>query len=75
MYVVGAWIGCGMLLLWGIAFLGLKYYQKESEVAILLESKSVSEFSLVIENIPTGMTKDEIQREFKEYLKRVKETE
>ena len=62
MYVIGAWIGCGMLLLWGLTFLGLKYYQKESEVAILLESKSVSEFSLVIENIPTGITKDEIQR-------------
>jgi len=42
MYVIGAWIGCGMLVLWGLAFLGLKYNQKESEVAILLESKSVS---------------------------------
>lgn len=57
MYVIGAWIGLAMLVLWSIAFLGLKYYQKESEVAILLETKSVSEYTLVIEKIPTGMTK------------------
>lgn len=48
MYVIGAWIGLAMLVLWSIAFLGLKYYQKESEVAILLETKSVSEYTLVI---------------------------
>lgn len=36
MYVVGAWIGCVMLILWGVVIMGLKYYQKESEVAILL---------------------------------------
>ena len=28
MYVIGAWIGCGMLILWGLAFLGLRYLQK-----------------------------------------------
>jgi hypothetical protein len=60
MYVVGAWIGCVMLLLWGVVILGLKYYQKESEVAILLENKSVAEYSLVIEKIPTGLSKEEI---------------
>ena len=27
-YVVGAWIGLAMLLLWAVAFLGLKYFQK-----------------------------------------------
>ena len=29
LYVAGAWIGLVMLLLWGGAFLRLKYYQKE----------------------------------------------
>lgn len=56
MYVVGAWIGMAMLVLWALAFIALKYFQKESEVAILMETKSVSEYSLVIEKVPTGMT-------------------
>ena len=56
-YVIGAWIGVAMLILWAVSFLGLKYFQKEEEVHILMETKSVSEFSLVIENIPTGLSK------------------
>jgi len=42
LYVVGAWIGLFMLLLWAVAFIGLKYYQKEQEVRIMTESKSVA---------------------------------
>jgi len=29
MYVIGAWIGCVMLLIWGFTFMALKYFQKE----------------------------------------------
>ena len=29
MYVAGAWIGFGMLLIWVLVFLALKYHQKE----------------------------------------------
>jgi len=36
LYVIGAWIGCGMLVLWGMAFMALKYNQKETEVKILM---------------------------------------
>jgi uncharacterized protein (UPF0212 family) len=72
MYVIGAWIGLVMLLIWVAAFLALKYYQKSKEVKILLETKSVSEFSLVIEKIPTGITKAELQRQLKLYLRTLK---
>jgi hypothetical protein len=58
MYIAGAWIGCGMLLLWGAAFMALKYYQKESEIKILMETKTVSEYSLLIEKMPTDLTKE-----------------
>jgi hypothetical protein len=36
LYVIGAWIGCAMLVLWGVVFMALKYNQKESEVKILM---------------------------------------
>jgi hypothetical protein len=48
MYVIGAWIGCAMLVIWGFIFMGLKYYQKEDEVKILMETKTAAEYSLVI---------------------------
>jgi hypothetical protein len=75
MYVIGAWIGCGMLVMWALAFVGLRYLQKETEVKILLETKSVSEFSLVVENMPTGVSRETVQRELREYLKRMREKE
>ena len=28
LYVVGAWIGAGMLIIWAFAIVALKYYQK-----------------------------------------------
>lgn len=67
--MIGAWIGLVMLLLWCVAFIGLKYYQKEQEVRIMTESKSVAEFSLVIENVPTGLTKVDLQRQLKQYVR------
>lgn len=36
LYVIGAWIGCAMLIIWGFTFMWLKYYQKEDEVKILM---------------------------------------
>lgn len=57
LYLVGAWIGSFMLIVWGFVFMGLKYYQKGDEVKILMETKSVAEYSLVIEKMPTGLTK------------------
>jgi hypothetical protein len=57
LYLAGAWIGSFMLIAWGFVFMGLKYYQKGDEVKILMETKSVAEYSLVIEKMPTGLTK------------------
>jgi hypothetical protein len=56
LYVIGAWIGCAMLFVWSLTFMGLKYYQKEDEVKILMETKTAAEYSLVIEKMPTGLT-------------------
>jgi hypothetical protein len=42
LYVIGAWIGCAMLIIWGVVFMGLKYYQKEDEVKIIMETKTSS---------------------------------
>lgn len=55
--------------------MGLKYYQKEDEVKILMETKTASEYSLVIEKMPTGLTLEEVQQLFTEYLARLKEKE
>jgi hypothetical protein len=38
-----------------------------------METKSASEYSLVIEKMPTGLTKEEVQEEFTNYLARLKE--
>lgn len=64
-----------MLLLWAVAFIGLKYYQKEQEVRIMTESKSVAQFSVVIENIPTGLTRADLQRQLRQYVRRLREDE
>ena len=57
LYLIGAWIGSFMLIVWGFIFMWLKYHQKGDEVKILMETKSVAEYSLVIEKMPTGLTK------------------
>lgn len=75
MYVIGAWIGCAMLIIWSVTFMGLKYYQKEDEVKILMETKTASEYSLVIEKMPTGLTQEEVQQLFTDYLAKLKEKE
>ena len=42
MYIIGAWIGLAVLVFWAVAFMALKYNQKEREIEILMETKSVS---------------------------------
>ena len=60
-----------MLLIWAFAFgfIKKKISEIEGEDTRRLD---VSDFSVVIENVPTDFSVEEIQKQFKEYLTKMK---
>ena len=68
LYLVSAWLGVLMLLIWMFMFGCIR---KETAAIEYNASRKlrISDFSVVIENVPTDFTKEEIQKNFSDYLR------
>ena len=71
-YYVSSWLGVAMLGAWWVLFAVFKGETLEMERR---EGRrlGVSDYSIVIENMPTGFTREEIEAQFNTYLQRLRE--
>ena len=67
-YFVQCWIGFAVMLVWGVTFLILKYFEKADEVRVEEQTVSASDFSIVVEYMPTELTKEDVQQQFDDYF-------
>ena len=56
-----------MVILWGIFFMYVKHKEIKVEASILKDIKSVSNFSIMIEDIPGSITSEELAKHFQLY--------
>ena len=70
-YLIQCWIGLALMIVWGITFVLLKYFEKADEVAVEEQTISASDFSIVIEGMPTEITMEECQKQFDEYYQSI----
>ena len=57
-YFIQCWLGLVIVIIWFIAFIMAKYFEKNDEILIDNRTKSASDFSIVIEGVPTKMTEE-----------------
>lgn len=67
-YYISAWLGVVMLLIWIFVFGCIR---RETAAIEFNASRKlrISDFSIVIENVPTDFTQEEIQKNFSDYLR------
>lgn len=70
-YYIQCWIGIGMVVVWFLTFALLKYYEKLKELEVDLETRSASDFTLVVEGLPDNVTSEEFQAQLTRYEERI----
>lgn len=61
-YMIQSWIGIGLAVLWGLYFMYMSYKERKLEIESDLRTKSASDFSLLIENMPVEMKMEDFQK-------------
>jgi hypothetical protein len=60
-----------MVVVWFLTFALLKYYEKLKELEVDLETRSASDFALVVEGLPDNVTSEEFQAQLSRYEERI----
>jgi hypothetical protein len=71
-FSASSWLGVVMLLVWAFVF-GMIRKEISSIEHDARRKLGITDFSVVIENMPTGFTQAEIQEQFNKFLKRKKD--
>jgi hypothetical protein len=70
-YYIQCWIGIAMVVVWFLTFALLKYYEKLKELEVDLETRSASDFALVVEGLPDNVSSEEFQAQLSRYEERI----
>lgn len=62
LYEIGCWLGLCTVVLWGVCLAVIKYWQLQLQMDTMHCSfYNVSEYSILIEKMPTGLSKEYVQ--------------
>lgn len=61
-YTVQCWLGVAMIAIWIIAFGVIKLREREGAQEVDIESKTASDFTILIKNYPSRMSKEQLER-------------
>jgi|JI61114C2RNA_FD_contig_61_770438_length_1648_multi_2_in_0_out_0_2 hypothetical protein len=61
-YMIQSWIGIGVAVLWGFYFMYMSYKERKQEIEADLRTKSASDFSIMVENMPHTMKMEDFQK-------------
>lgn len=56
-YTVQCWLGVAVLALWGVYFGYVKHTERVKSIDIDNDSRTASDFTILIKNFPSNMTK------------------
>jgi hypothetical protein len=73
-FSVQCWLGVVFVVIWGFIFVVIEYREREAEHKVDYESKTAGDYTLVFENMPKDMSKEELEKQLNEYLKVIRES-
>lgn len=66
-YYISSWLGVGMLVFWIIMFFVFAQQDLKERDEVKNDSKTVSTYSIMIDNMPSGLSKAQLQKQFDDY--------
>ena len=67
-YFISCWLGLGMILVWIIALVGIKYKEAKDCQEYDVDTISCSDYSIVVDGLPVDVTKEELQTQLNQYF-------
>ncbi len=72
-YLIQCWLGLAVVILWIGMFTAIKYMEQNDEILIDSQTISAADFTVVIEGVPTNITKQALQNQFNQYYSQLTE--
>ncbi len=57
-YYIQCWIGLGVMLIWIIMMIGIKYFEIKNSLEYDADTSSCTDYSVVLEGVPVDLTKE-----------------
>lgn len=74
-YLIQCWLGLAVVIIWIGMFTIIKYLEQNDEILIDSQTISAADFTVVIEGVPTNITKQTLQQQFDQYYSQLTEEE
>ena len=66
-YFVSCWLGLGMIVVWMLSLVGIKYNEAKNSQEYDADTISCSDYSISIDGLPVDVTKEELQTHFNRF--------
>lgn len=66
-YIIQAWLGVAMIIVWFVTFSILKYNETLKLIKLDRQTKSAADYTIVVEGIPNSFTQKDFQDQLKVY--------
>lgn len=70
-YMIQSWLGLGMVIIWGFYFFYMSYKERKLELDSDMHTKSASDFSLMVEFLPSEFDEKKFQETLAENFKSI----
>jgi hypothetical protein len=67
-YFISCWLGVGMLLIWMLVLIGIKFYEVKDSNEYDQDTVSCSDYTILLDGMPTNANKDDLQRQLNAYF-------